>query len=87
MKPRCHFHSDRQADYTDSIVDISGGTSLHEVTYKRVPICCECADLRTTQTTNRIELIEPTYFCGAQYCDDPACGTHGSNWVEWRKDQ
>lgn len=30
---------------------------------------------------------EPFYFCGAAYCDDPACGTHGSLWVEWRRNQ
>lgn len=30
---------------------------------------------------------EPTYYCGAQYCDDPVCGTHGSDWQEWRRQQ
>jgi len=30
---------------------------------------------------------EPVYYCGAQHCDDPACGTHGSDWADWRRDQ
>jgi hypothetical protein len=83
---RCYFHPDRPATHTDSVVDLNN-SSLHETAYKRVPICDDCTQHRWEASTNRIEPLEPTYFCGAQYCDDPVCGTHGSDWVEWRKDQ
>src|SRR5271169_716819 len=39
------------------------------------------------QATTSTKEKEPTYYCGSQYCDDPVCGTHGSDWVEWRKEQ
>ena len=28
---------------------------------------------------------EPTYYCGAQYCEEPECGTHGINYKLWRE--
>jgi hypothetical protein len=32
-----------------------------------------------------LELADPTYDCGAQYCDEPECGTHGINYKLWRE--
>ena len=32
-----------------------------------------------------LQLAEPTYYCGAQYCDEPECGTHGINYKLWRE--
>ena len=67
--PKCHFHPDREATYTDVVVDPETGTT-HTIAYKRVPICWVCAYERRLVNTSRIEpirlgLSEPNFFTRA----------------------
>lgn len=56
----CHFHPGKPATHTDSIVDLdSPSKNLHEVQYKRVPICSACAIERGEANTSRVKPIAP----------------------------
>lgn len=59
MNLRCHFHPEKSATYTDSIVDVKlSGLHANDIQYKRVPICFACYLERRQVSTSRIEPLE-----------------------------
>lgn len=56
---KCYFHPEQEATHTDSVVDLYSPSNvgqmwMHEVHYRRVPICFGCASERKRINTSRI---------------------------------
>lgn len=57
LRHNCYWHPARIATHSDSVVDLENGV-LHEIAYKRVGICDQCAIERAVVSTSRVQALE-----------------------------